>query len=343
MDPYVLVVSGAGASCLLGEDEDMPQMSGWARSLAVALDTKEHRLAELLGLNEDLRGDEFERRLGEFFTVQKTFDRLDKFKTLGGPQPMVTKGNLEEWLDTARGRSRLILTTIRENLFESFGYNQFSDAKCTAAYTALMSILGDSGLRMHVATTNYDQTVEIALGNMGLAYEDGFIGSGPVTPRLAPDGLVDRANAADRIALLHLHGAVGWYELGGEIRKHPSDSPLNSSLGTPAILPPDDTKAVNAFAPWTRDLWQEFAQLVQEASHVLVIGHSLNDSHLVDELRKAPGPVAVCAYFSAPNWDVDAAELGRIYELLPSASAIPMSFGPDLETDEKKLRDFLVS
>jgi hypothetical protein len=99
------------------------------------------------------------------------------------------------------------------------------------------------------------------------------------------------------------------------------------SLGQPGLLLPDPDKDYSEL-PALNDMWAEFDTLVQAASHVMVLGHSLHDPRLVQHLHGARN-LAVTIYLP-PTPATLTAEVERVRSLLPSAVVIPMAFGPEL-------------
>jgi hypothetical protein len=62
--------------------------------------------------------------------------------------------------------------------------------------------------------------------------------------------------------------------------------PYNATLGEPALLMPDPKKDPGREAGVSA-LWTEFREALRRATRVFVAGHSLHDSVLVTELRRA--------------------------------------------------------
>ena len=85
-------------------------------------------------------------------------------------------------------------------------------------------------------------------------------------------------------AVLHLHGAVGWYRASDDrIVFHHPDMSYNASLGIPALLLPDPNKESVFTYVGVDAIWAELDGALETATHILVIGYSLNV--LVSKLR----------------------------------------------------------
>jgi len=200
-------------------------------------------------------------------------------------------------------------------------------------------LLGDDAIFVY-ATTNYDVSIEVGLRGAGFNPHDGFAQVGWESPVLSLDDLIDWDNAhASREPVLHLHGAVGWYrQSDGRIVRQFPDQPYNPTLGSPVVLPPDPNKDPVSDSSVAL-IWDRFRAALRGATHILVVGHSLNDTPLVNVLREASAN-AHLAVTHRPD-DDDSSE--RIYRLFPGdkVRAIPMRFGPDLETDADLVNQWL--
>jgi hypothetical protein len=112
------------------------------------------------------------------------------------------------------------------------------------------------------------------------------------------DSLTAREGNLDQILVIHLHGAVSWYyDDRNNIITDPFDRPFNPAR-TPALLLPDDTKHPANFLPGLDSTWAIFQSVLRRATHVLVLGHRLNDRHLVGALKgwRGANQIAVVAY-----------------------------------------------
>jgi hypothetical protein len=124
--------------------------------------------------------------------------------------------------------------------------------------------------------------------------------------------------------VIHLHGAVGWYEQERLVGDHYADQPYNPSLGTPVVLYPDPEKDPTNDAIVSQ-LWAEFSTALEVADSILVIGHSLHDPALIRALRRvAPSKPVVVSYLGAEDGEsVEAA--------IPGARPVEIDFGPVIE------------
>jgi hypothetical protein len=101
-----------------------------------------------------------------------------------------------------------------------------------------------------------------------------------------------------------------------------AEEEFDPSRGAPVVLYPDPDKKP-AEAAIVSELWQEFEIMVNEASSVLVIGHSLHDDPLVEHLARVERdrPLAV-SYHSK-------ADKERVKECLPAALSFQADFAAD--------------
>ncbi|HEY5054452.1 MAG TPA: hypothetical protein VII45_13705, partial [Solirubrobacterales bacterium] len=126
-----------------------------------------------------------------------------------------------------------------------------------------------------------------------------------------------------RTPVIHLHGAVGWYEQAGAVSDHNADQNFNSSLGRPVVLYPDPDKDPTSDST-VKQLWTEFYAAVDLADAILVIGHSLHDPALVSALVGASEskPVAIS------NFNIE--DIGKTESEVPRAIQVEIDFGPDI-------------
>lgn len=264
--------------------------------------------------------------LGRFLEVQRLIKQgsllLPDYNELGG-QPAFDS-YVVPWLRTAGQITEKAIEAIRENLFLSFGSGVISAAKASHAYGQLLDALGKHRVNLNrvvLSTTNYDRAIEIGLEQLDRAGDDGFRPPSPQqAPILNPAGMIDRSYDQEVIPVLHLHGAVNWYvKQDGSVLKQYDDTPYHVSNGTPALLLPDPDKDP-ASDTLIGQLWAEFQGALAEASHILIIGHGLNDRALVRTLRERDRPIG----WAVPNASKNSK---RLQELLPSATPIDMTFG----------------
>lgn len=333
----LVLVTGAGASRELGVDGQMPLMTDWSESLMRDLNVVEVDLATAIGLRADMRGDEFEEVLGAFLEWQQTVDLAARFSTFGGPKPGTNYADVLGWLDNTRSRGGRVMQALHTNLYDHFGAKNVNIHGAMDAYGRLLQFIGRTDQPLTCATTNYDTSLELTFDAFGFRVHDGFPSASPFqTPILEPDGMVrDARRPPDGVAVLHLHGAVGWYRSEtGTIQRYPSDQRFNQTLGAPALLLPDPKKDPSLHAG-VSDIWKELAGALETASHVLVLGHSLNDGHLVTELKlhTRNAKVAVTTY---PTTDqkARAVEEKRLRRLLPNAEVFPFALSPTITEQE---------
>ena len=291
-DVKVLLITGAGASAKLGQDEDLPMMPGLSRALYQALNAEQAGIASAILLEEEMSGPEFEKALGLLFRWRDSRSLNSRFSSLGHPTPsgpqIRSSHQQKQWKFEAQ-HLESILRIVDETLLAVFGSDKIDPSKAKAAYGWLFDQLGGLGkFQLMCATTNYDPSLEMALRMLGASPDLGFRGEEWETKTLS----ADKIEPWVRPALLHLHGAVGWYrEEDGSVVGHPKDRGLNESLGRPAVLYPDPDKDPAEGA--TRDLWQVLrGDTVGEATHVLVLGHSLHDPpllRLIQDANARPG------------------------------------------------------
>jgi hypothetical protein len=291
----ILIVTGAGVSRKLGTRGDIPLMGEWAAILRQACDAKEQGLADALRLTQDISAEDFEQVVGELLGLRADITLVKKYQGVGGrpgrpPDVRAVGGDAGRWIESLEGRLGVFEQVLRVTLYEQFGLPAISEQKAKAAVSVLLeAVLGDEGVQF--ATTNYDRSLEIGLAANNRSVNDGFkADTALATPKLVPDGMGNWVNEYDpTMSVLHLHGAVGWYaRQDGEIVSQYADQPYNESLGTPAIVPPDPRKdPLNS--PYVRAIWFEFRRVLAEATHVIVLGHSLHDAPLVGSLRELAG------------------------------------------------------
>jgi len=309
--PRVMILTGAGASATLGaQDKPLPMMPEWASSLINELGYA----AQLLGLRENMPGDEFEAALGRFVSFANALTAIAPLHDLGGKvnvlvSPQTVQHSLDSsvWFRTAESNVQRVQGAIHRNLFDLFNESRVDEGAAYESYGALHSQIRNAFdarpvFLAHV-TTNFDHSIEAAIALEAVAANeprtvlDGFAPSyGGRNETWAPNLLHFATQHDGEIPVLHLHGAVGWYfsDDGTAIRRRPSDELLDERL-TPALLLPDDKKDVRLFPGPLKAIWDQFRQLLSNSTHVLVLGHSLHDNHLVDELRESGKPIAYVA------------------------------------------------
>jgi hypothetical protein len=300
----------------------MPLMPDWSNALCEALDDAESDLASGCKLEPGMDGPTFETNLGLILRWQAFRHLEERFEGLGGPNIGHVRQAITEARRNTDRRLGTVMEVINSSLYDQFGQRRVGNQLTSAAYGQLLKELGDSSLI--VATTNYDRAAESGLKQAGRNTNTGFSSMPEMTPSLSPQGMVDKRDAA--IPVLHLHGAVGWYERQGVVSDHYADRPYNPTLGTPVVLYPDPEKDPTSNAH-VQELWEEFDRAIEIADLILVIGHSLHDPALVDALSIAvtAGTPVIVSY-------LDDQDESRIDELVPDAFVVQMRFGPKIES-----------
>ena len=328
-----LLVTGAGASRNLGVGESlMPLMGDWAGTLCKALDSRELGLADACGLDPIFDGPQFEQALGELLEWDRVRPLEAKF------EPLALKnftGPPKEKVRLARKQTdeRLadVKAAIHSTLYRQFGHVAVDDKKAEKAYGSLLGQLRNPSLAL--VTTNYDRSAESALLRLGHDVVNGFVGDPPRRKIFEPSSLAEMRGRGT--TLLHLHGAVGWYERNGQVILDNAEEDFDSSRGSPVVLYPDPAKRPSENVI-VAELWQEFEFAAAHAKRILVIGHSLHDQPLVDVLRKIQRPqrLAVSCHTADDH--------KRVRQLLPEALPFKLSFAPDAKLSTK-VRRFLSS
>ena len=212
--------------------------------------------------------------------------------------------------------------------FSRLGPSRLDKRRSAGAYAHLVDGLRGKtpGFELVCATTNYDRSLEDALRADGL---------GQVRIGMTYDGIRKPALSAAALgefgptpSVLYLHGAVGWRRRDDGTIEGQSADEDEPALGRPAVLYPSNDKVVEESI--VAELWRELERALGAATHVLVLGHGLADTHLVDRLANVKCRLAV-TYFTD---DDDA----RAAELLPDARRLRVAFGPEPKYDRPALK-----
>ena len=333
IDNLVLVLD-AGASHDLGcDNKPLPLMQDWNIVLRRALDERDARLSGLVGIHEGDDGPTFEKALGDFLKWQGIFELAARFEPFGLDDPI--NYDMRPWRDQAEARAKMVVETLNRTLYEQFGSSRASDIAAAKAYGALLEAMDmNAGAMVTVATTNYDPAAELAFAELGRRPEIGDV-AGPRSARLLdPEGLIGKCKEGRGTAVLHLHGKVGLYtQADGSVRVEPDSDPFNESAGTPTVVLPDPEKDPMLQSA-IRALWTEFDNALGQATHVLVLGHSLHDRVLVEHICVQAGR-ARKAITVLPEADED--ELARVGGLIPASTVISGRFGPHLQAPSEPL------
>jgi hypothetical protein len=299
-------------------------MDGWADALRRRLGDGP---SNLLGLDAVRTGEQFEELLGELTRWLQLKDINMRFASVTSTRDDredATVTNFVRAWEQAERRGNLLETTLNETLFDLFGPQRFDALGAANAYDRLLRQLVKGRPQQFIcATTNYDRSLEMALGTLKLHARTGFYYDGIKYPRLSPGGL---GTYKEQPAVLHLHGAVGWYRTeDGEIIEHPAMEPYSQANGMPAVLYPSNNKVVEDSI--VRAIWTEFDRAIEAATHILMLGHGLGDKHLVDRLRGVSVPLGATALTKADE--------SKIKSTLPRASVLRLKFctNPEFRQD----------
>jgi hypothetical protein len=344
-DIDLMLITGAGASTKLGGNgQDLPLMSDWSNIITERL-LQSPPYLDLVGLERDLSGPEFEERLGLFLEAAAALDHMTPVLLpsagLPWPQPSVgTQPNdsvLKEWHRNTRQHCQQALKMIRASLDDAFGANKIYPQGATDAYGRLLQALGvTSNTRFVFATTNYDVSAEIALDRLGYRPDWGESASplGNFPEReLRVDGILDGLPRS--IPVLHLHGRVNWLLRtdGAAVATGAYQESSPDDQGIPIAMLPHINKDYESDSVLS-SLWRSFRQALARSHRVFILGHSLNDAELVAEIVGAfpqgervgisfRGDTDRPAVFDSPEHEE------RIAKSFPKAHLVPLEFGPD--------------
>lgn len=334
----LVLVTGAGASRNLGGNgKTLPLMNEWSDALYDALWNKSADLVDLLGIRRGQSGPVFEKAIGDFLAWQRVLPKAARFLPFGLTQP--DQRVTDNWESIAARRAEQVIEALNETLYRQFGEGQIWYRDAASAYAALLSAVDfprDGSLC--VATTNYDPAAELALAELEMRPDAGDVAGRDQYRWLDPARLLDRCHANHGVPVIHLHGRVGWYtQPDGRVRVEEKSVAFNPSAGDPTVLMPDPDKDPLT-QPAIRELWGQFDQALRDASHVLVLGHSLNDPVLMDHIR-ANTTQASLAVSMLPQDALRQDSLDHVQRTLPTAHVVPMVFGPEptIETFDKWL------
>lgn len=317
----VLLITGAGASRNLGQDGDlMPLMPDWSDALCEALNDREPGLALACHLTPGMEGPQFEENLGLLLRWQQVRHLEERFQGLGGDAPGQFYQRVANARENSKKRLRMMMEAVNMTLYDQFAQHRVDDVRGKEAYGELLEEMGNPELVL--ATTNYDRAGESALAALGHEIDAGFRAQPLRTPVLEPSGLVSERGS--KTPVIHLHGAVGWYEKDGSVVEHHPDQPYNSTLGTPVVLYPDPDKDPTSDAV-VSELWLEFNKAIEIAESILVLGHSLNDPALVRALRGASESRPVVISYLGSGGEQ------TVRTRVPGAIPIEVEFGPQIE------------
>lgn len=310
LDNRLVLITGAGASRRLGQDRPMPLIADWCDSLVDALDKVEPGLSGVLLLEKGMSGEAFERALGEFLGWWREFHLTERFVQVGRIDSSGTFSDVFRWIELAKQRVPRIVRAINESLWDEFGLHRVDVDAASNAYRelcrALKALPGEARTQLFSATTNYDRSGEAAWDAVGFRPDDGSRRRHVGGSHWLEVEQVQLWKPDNTVPHLHLHGAVGWYrdERRG-VCVEPADQEFDDRR-VPAVLYPDPIKdPLNQTDVDVHLLWGKLVDALREASHVLVLGHSLHDRSLVTALENAvtekPLRLAVTFYSEDPN------------------------------------------
>jgi hypothetical protein len=345
-----VLVTGAGASREFGVNGvKMPLMGDWSGALLKKLG-QHVNYADATGLRHGMSGEEFEAQLGRFLRQVEAFGQIEplldasvRFGDFGpGTQIMSAHGVMGQWHKNTSFHLGQITEIIRESLYELFADPPIDTGAAAAAYGSLFGTLGiGAATRWVYATTNYDTIGEQAIKDAGGLPDWGQ----PPTVRNEgelPLHIPGLLNGIGRyVPVLHLHGRIGWFRRDG--RTYGSGiTQYQRGLGVPVVMLPDPDKAYDQ-DDVIAAMWQQFEEALARAKHVFVLGHSLNDRHLVRALAQNVEPtsriaVTVLADEAAlTRQDPSAVPVeAKVTNALQGAEIIPVHFGADADDSESR-------
>ena len=345
-DIELVLVTGAGASCGLGAaGTKIATMKEWANDLTGRLGSRDPSCSLLVGLQYGMDGMEFERRLGKFLASARSFSDARELMLASSnvtypPQFMnlMNRPNIEEWHRLVTFQIEQALEVVHETLYSLFGNPSFDLKRARASYERLLAQvgLGPGATNWVYATTNYDSVGDEALEEAGFRIAWGErhrVRAGE--PVIDPETLLDGVKTT--VPVLHLHGRVGWFRrraAEGGAAVAVGTTVYQPGFGTPIVMLPDPNKVYDS-DPVINTIWAQFEQALARTKRVLVLGHSLNDSQIVDAIARFADSahVAITVYGhlsdpAQPDWNEDPILTIR-EERLPDATLIPMRFGED--------------
>ncbi len=288
-----VIITGAGASREFGKGSKpkLPLMSDWSDQLLNKV-TKNLTLGEWIGLTKNMSGPEFEQKLGEFLRASANFPNIENLLKVSGKVSTCNEHTLEQFLNDTESKLELVYQGIVQTLYENFNQNVIEISNAKDCYEELLVSLGlyDSENKLAdkkvvFATTNYDKILEYALEKLDIVVDRGEYFRALDNSTIL--SFKDESNIKKGHALvLHLHGSIGWYywQPDGRPIYHGDSGSYDPNIGTPIIMLPDPDKSYES-KDIINQIWQEFIKILTRARQVLILGHSLNDDRLVEELK----------------------------------------------------------
>jgi hypothetical protein len=263
-------------------------MGSWSESVFHKMNEIATNLAQTMGLQPGgMPGDDFERAIGDFLSWRESYGLTKTFEQVGYPNPGSGRmPQIEQWIQISEERQTAIIRKLNESLWAECGAARLDITKAVDAYMYLSTELQirEIGHSLCCATTNYDRSLEESIHRLGWNADDGFRAASPHLTAYLQAGDIVPWGSTDEVPVLHLHGAVGWYQDSSHrVRRVPWNEPYDTRE-TPALLYPDPKK--NPYqAEEVSALWERFRFAIRNSTHAIVLGHSLNDMHLLDALE----------------------------------------------------------
>lgn len=249
-DIDLVLITGAGASCSFGNaatgPPQLPLMGGWSDALVQSLGQGgSYRLVELVGLERNLDGPTFEERLGNFLSLAEFFPAIGRVMPLSVDFP--GQGNfsaqsLTEWHRTVLSQITRAVGIVYSSLIENFGWDRINADAAIPPYRTLLQAMGvDPNSRIVCATTNYDHILEWVLERLGRRPETGV--RQPFTePGVNTMAVLDMEEVVETVGrsvpVLHLHGAVGWFQQQGQRPALVRAKSYDDQWGVPIVMLP---------------------------------------------------------------------------------------------------------
>jgi hypothetical protein len=329
----LLLITGAGASRNLNARDSKPiaLMDEWASVLTHRFGPE---VSKIIGLDAVTTAQEFEELLGELTRWLQLKDLNLRFAPMLSDRDRYDARKVQFFrhsLEVAERRGEALEVALDETLVEEFGLSRFDAEAAAKAYDYLLrQIHKGRPEELICATTNYDRSLELALRAIKYRARTGFYHDGVAVPRFSPAGL---GTFGDMPAILHLHGAVGWYRDAHGILEVPLADSNHPEIGRPAVLYPSKNKIIEESS--VAAIWAELDRALDDATHIFVLGHGLGDDHLVARLEGVTVPLAVTAHRTV---DAD-----RIRDSLSHAHVVKTTFASKPKIDTEAIKGWLTN
>jgi hypothetical protein len=346
-DIDLVLITGAGASREFGSNrQKLPLMADWSNAIVQKLISAGPNYLEAIGLVNNMSGEAFESRLGDFLREVDAFSRIGTLlepsaKFPGVPTNLMPQ-TIVEWHRQAGFHFDRITSLVHETLFDQFNLERIASTPAIQAYGELFSQLEVTPQTSIVySTTNYDSLGEHALLGLGRKPDCGELLPirGAPDPPLAVGNLL--AGMPRFTPVLHLHGKVGWYFRKDDQQVHATGTSRHDpNFGVPIVMLPDPAKAYDGDV--ISAIWSDFVGALVRTKRVLVLGHSLADNVLLKALRDyvtPPARLAVTVF--GQTIDDSSPVADRVRKHLPGAAVIPTMFGIDPKVGSVELSEWL--